>query len=74
MKHQEALALDALNWNEPHIGTGGHFADRGRVSSVILGFSSYVGFNIGCRDQSHIVSKLPNLSRPVVSSRAASID
>jgi hypothetical protein len=40
MKHQEPLVLDALDWNEPHIGTGDRFADRGRIGGVILGSST----------------------------------
>jgi hypothetical protein len=67
MKHQEALVLHALDWNVPHIGTGNRFADRGRVGGVVLGSSPHVGFGIGWRNQSHIVSELPNLARPVMS-------
>jgi hypothetical protein len=70
MKHQEALVLDALDWNVPHIGTGNRFADRGRISGVVLGSSPHVGFYIGWRNQSHIVSEPPNPARPVVSGGA----
>ncbi|WP_247355044.1 hypothetical protein [Bradyrhizobium sp. 160] len=49
MKHQEALVLGALDWNEPHIGPTDRLADHGRVSGVILGPSSEVGFNMGRR-------------------------
>ncbi len=70
MKHQEALVLDALDWNETHIGAGDRFADRGRVSGVVLGSSPHVRFYVGGRNQSHVVPKPSNLACPIVSGGA----
>jgi hypothetical protein len=66
MKHQEALVLDALDWNEPRIGavTASQIAAASAASFV--GSSSHVRFYIGRRKQSHNVPKSPNLARPVV--------
>jgi hypothetical protein len=70
MKHQEALVLDALDWNKPHVGAGNRFADCGRVSGVVLGPPPHVRLCIGWRYQSHIVSKPLNLACPVVGGSA----
>jgi ribosomal protein S14 len=66
MKHQEALVLDALDWNESHVRASNRFADCGRVSGVVLGSPPHVGLYICRRHQSHIVSKPLDLARPVV--------
>jgi hypothetical protein len=36
VKHQAALLLRRLCWNEPHVGPGHRFADRLSVSHVVL--------------------------------------
>ena len=36
MKRQAALPLWRLGWREPHVGSGNRFANRFRVSCIVL--------------------------------------
>lgn len=66
MKHQEALVLDALDRNEPHVRASNCFADCGRISGIVLSSSPDVGLYICRRNQSRIVTKPLDLACPVV--------
>src|SRR6202167_5205343 len=56
MKHQAALLLGRLCWDEPHVGAGDGFANRFCVSHVVL-MPFEVGLDVSRRHQSHSMAK-----------------
>src|SRR5713101_7726861 len=72
VKHQAALLLRRLCWNEPHVGSGDCFTDRLSVSSIVL-LTLNVGLYIGWWHQSHGMAKRLELARPMLR-RGASLN
>ena len=72
MKHQAALLLDRLDRHEAHVGPRDRFANRLRVSRIIL-LSLDIRLHVGRRYQAHGVPNRLKLARPVMR-RCASLD
>jgi hypothetical protein len=56
VQRQAALLLRCLGRNEPHVGPGDRFADGLGVSGIVL-MSLDIRLHMGCRHQTHCVSK-----------------
>ena len=69
MQGEDALLLDALDGDEPHVRPTHGLADGLRVGRISL-----VAFDVGLyvlrRDQAHLVPEPDQLPRPVVGARA----
>src|SRR5271157_565820 len=69
MKRQTALLLWRLGWHEPHVRPGDGFANRFRVSRVVL-LSLDIGLHVGRRHQPHGVAERLKFARPMMRRRA----
>src|SRR5262249_16751193 len=56
MKHQAALLFRGLGWHEAHVWPGGGFANRFRVSRIVLMWFD-VRFDVGRRPQDYSVTE-----------------
>src|SRR5471032_562454 len=65
MKHQAALLLGRLGWDEPHVGASDCFTNRLRVSHVVL-LTFDVGLHVSRRHQPHGMAKRLEFTRPMV--------
>jgi hypothetical protein len=65
VKHQAALLLRRLCWNEPHVGSGDRFANRFCVSHVIL-LPFDIGLHVGRRHQPNGMAERLKFARPMV--------
>src|SRR6267142_2582991 len=72
VKHQAALLLRRLGWDEPHVGSGDGFTNCLCVSCIVL-LPFDVGLHVSRRHQSHGMAKCLQLARPMVR-RGASLD
>ena len=69
MQHQGRLLLRRLDGYEPHARARDSLADRGGIGRIVLGAPD-VSLHVARRHQTHGMSELGQLSRPVVGRRA----
>src|SRR5580704_8358220 len=65
VKHQAALLLRRLCWNEPHVGSGDRLADSLCISHVIL-LPFDIGLHVGWRHQPNGMAERLKFARPMV--------
>src|SRR6266404_4890331 len=68
MKHQTALLLGRLGRHKSHVWPGDRFANRFRISRIIL-LSFDIGFHVGGRHQAHGVAQRLKFTRPIMRRR-----
>src|SRR5712672_3317563 len=68
MKHQTALLLGRLGRHKSHVWPGDRFANRFRISRIVL-LSFDIGFHVGGRHQAHGVAQRLKFTRPIMRRR-----
>src|SRR5712664_1563441 len=68
MKHQTALLLGRLGRHKSHVWPGDRFANRFRISRIVL-LSFDIGLHVGGRHQAHGVAQRLKFTRPIMRRR-----
>src|SRR5262249_7659066 len=69
MQHENSLLVGALDWHKPHVRPVHRLANRLRIRGVVLATLD-TGLHVSRRHQFYRVSKLCELTRPIMRRRA----